>query len=79
MRLASARKLDELGRICLPKGLRTTLDINEKDDVEIYVHGESIVLQKYEPGCTFCGCMDGLSPWKGKYVCDGCRDGMKAG
>lgn len=43
------RKIDELGRIVVPKELRTTLEINEKDPVEIFVDGEQIVLKKYLP------------------------------
>ena len=39
------RKVDELGRIVLPIELRRTLDIGEKDAVEIYVEGTSIVLK----------------------------------
>ena len=33
------RKVDELGRIVLPIELRRTLDIEEKDSLEIYVDG----------------------------------------
>jgi AbrB family looped-hinge helix DNA binding protein len=43
------RKVDELGRIVLPIELRRTLDIVEKDPLEIYVDGERIILKKYEP------------------------------
>ena len=35
------RKVDELGRIVLPIELRRTLDIAEKDSLEIYVDGAS--------------------------------------
>ena len=42
------RKVDELGRIVLPIELRRTLDIAEKDAIEIYVDGESIILKKYD-------------------------------
>ena len=35
------RKVDELGRIVLPIELRRTLDIAEKDSLEIYVDGKS--------------------------------------
>ncbi len=45
------RKVDELGRIVLPIELRRTLDIAEKDALEIYVDGASIVLKKYQPAC----------------------------
>ena len=38
------RKVDELGRIVLPIELRRNLDIMERDALEIYVDGESIVL-----------------------------------
>ena len=31
------RKVDELGRIVLPIELRRTLDISDKDSIEIYV------------------------------------------
>lgn len=40
------RRVDELGRIVLPIELRRTLDIAEKDTLEIYVEGSSIILKK---------------------------------
>ncbi|CDN39467.1 AbrB family transcriptional regulator [Bacillus thuringiensis] len=42
------RKVDELGRIVIPKEMRDTLDIHKKDPLEIFVEGESIILQKYK-------------------------------
>ncbi|MEC0014812.1 AbrB/MazE/SpoVT family DNA-binding domain-containing protein, partial [Bacillus cereus] len=42
------RKIDELGRIVLPKELRRTLGIAEKDPIEIFVEEEKIILQKYK-------------------------------
>ena len=45
------RRVDELGRIVIPIELRRTLDIAEKDALEIYVDGEQIILKKYEPAC----------------------------
>lgn len=47
------RKVDELGRIVLPIELRRTLDISEKDPLEIYVDGDTVILKKYEPACIF--------------------------
>ena len=43
------RKVDELGRIVLPIELRRTLNIENRDAVEIFVDGPSIVLKKYIP------------------------------
>ncbi|MFE7376649.1 AbrB/MazE/SpoVT family DNA-binding domain-containing protein [Bacillus cereus] len=51
------RKVDELGRIVIPKELRNTLGIKEKSPLEIFVEGEDIILQKYQPGhvCALTG------------------------
>ena len=66
------RKVDELGRIVLPIELRRTLDIEERDALEIYLDGSKIVLEKYEPACLFCGSSRGLSNFRGKNVCRDC-------
>ncbi|PEC19188.1 AbrB/MazE/SpoVT family DNA-binding domain-containing protein [Bacillus cereus] len=51
------RKVDELGRVVIPKELRNTLGIKEKSPLEIFVEGEDIVLQRYQPGgvCALTG------------------------
>lgn len=66
------RKVDELGRIVLPIELRRTLDIVERDPLEIYVDGSSIVLTKYQPACIFCGDSKDIIAYKGKNICAGC-------
>ncbi|MDR1392068.1 MAG: AbrB/MazE/SpoVT family DNA-binding domain-containing protein [Clostridiales bacterium] len=67
------RKLDELGRIVLPKELRKTLGLNIKDPIEIYVNENEVVLKKYEPDCIFCGGMTDIKTYKSKNVCKNCR------
>lgn len=42
------RKVDELGRVVIPKELRRTLEIAEKDPLEIYVEEDQIILKKYQ-------------------------------
>lgn len=66
------RKVDELGRIVLPIELRRTLDINEKDSLEIYVDGASIVLRKYQPACIFCDDARDVISFHGKNICANC-------
>lgn len=70
------RKVDELGRIVIPIELRRTMGIEEKDPLEIYTTGDSIVLKKYERGCVFCGDMN-PQVFKGKMVCKGCVQEMR--
>lgn len=42
------RKIDDLGRIVIPKEIRKTHGINEGDPLEICIDGNRIVLQKYQ-------------------------------
>lgn len=42
------RKLDELGRIVIPKELRKTLNFNERDALEIFTDNDKVILRKYE-------------------------------
>lgn len=71
------RRVDELGRIVIPIELRRTLDIAEKDALEIYVDGEQIILKKYEPACIFCGDTRDVINYKGKNICQKCFEEMK--
>ena len=71
------RKVDELGRVVIPIELRRTLQIAEKDALEIYVDGEKIILKKYEPACIFCGNADGVRNYRDKNICANCLEEMK--
>ena len=62
------RRVDELGRIVLPIELRRSLNINERDTLEIFVDDEKIVLKKYEPADIFTGNIDDLIEYMGKKV-----------
>lgn len=43
------RRLDELGRVVIPKEIRKRLKINNGDMVDIFLEDDSIILQKYHP------------------------------
>ncbi len=68
------RRVDELGRVVLPIELRNKFGITEKDPMEIYVDGSSIVLKKFEPNCIFCGSSKKLADYQGKMICEKCAD-----
>lgn len=71
------RKIDELGRIVLPKELRNTMKIKEGDPIEIYVDGQSIILKKYEPDCIFCGQAKDVISYENKNICRPCISKIK--
>ena len=66
------RKVDDLGRIVLPIELRRTLVIAERDELEIYMENDQIILRKYEPACIFCASDRELISYNGKNVCREC-------
>ena len=71
------RKLDQLGRIVIPKELRTTFDLKETDPIEIFVEGEDIILRKYQPACIFCNEATDDVQFEGKNVCKKCLAKIK--
>ena len=71
------RPVDNLGRIVVPAELRRTLNINEKDSLEIYVDNENIILRKYEPACIFCNDAQDVIQYKGKNICAHCLEELK--
>lgn len=69
------RKVDELGRIVIPKELRRQFGVTDNEDAfEIFVDGNTIVLKKYEPSCVFCDNVRDVITFKGHNVCPSCID-----
>lgn len=71
------RRVDELGRVVIPKEIRDKLDIQEKDPIEIYVDGYSVVLRKFQSNCIFCGNTKDLIEYKEKLICKKCLEKLK--
>lgn len=67
------RQVDALGRLVLPIELRRTLEIGDKDSLEIFVEDNMILLKKYQPACIFCGNAKDVTVFKGRNVCPNCR------
>jgi len=71
------RNIDELGRIVVPKEIRTQQGIANNDPVEIYTEGDKIILTKYRPVCHFCGASENVLDFKGKKICLACTEEIK--
>ena len=41
------RRIDELGRIVIPKEIRKSLRIKNGESLEVYLDGDSIILKKF--------------------------------
>ena len=66
------RKLDELGRITIPKELRTTYELSEGDPIEIMTTEDGILLKLYRPGCSYCNTVSNLVEVNGIRLCANC-------
>ena len=42
------RKIDDLGRITIPKEFRETLEVKEKDEVEIYLLQDGFFIKRIQ-------------------------------
>ena len=43
------RRIDDLGRVVIPKEIRRTMHIREGDPLEFFVNDRTIILKKYQP------------------------------
>lgn len=73
-----ARRVDELGRIVIPKEIRKKLDITDGTSLEIHLDGNTIIMQKDVSVCVFCGSESADTEFKGKKICPACRAELKA-
>ena len=75
------RGIDTLGRIVLPKELRTSMHLDADSKLEIFVEGDAIVLKKHLPSgsCDFCGEVDPEAvQFAGYRICPACRRKISA-
>ena len=70
------RKVDELGRVVLPKEIRRTMSIKKGDYIEIYIDKNQLILKKYSPeidltfiGTEFCKSLVNITR-KQVFLCD---------
>lgn len=49
------RRIDDLGRIVIPKEIRKVLGAEAGDEFNIELDGLKVIITKTENSCTFCG------------------------
>lgn len=78
MSAAIVRKIDGLGRVVLPKEMRTTHNISNGDELEFFVDKDKIILQKRNFACEFCYSTKDVFNFDGRSVCRKCIYKMTA-
>ena len=56
--------------------MKSTGIIRKVDELEIYMEGDRIILQKFEPSCIFCSSARELVSYRGKNICQECIRSM---
>lgn len=73
------RAVDKMGRVVIPKEIRKQLQIeNDVDSFEIYMDGDRVVLQKYQPTCIFCDSLSDSVEYNGYNICNNCIEKLIA-
>lgn len=72
------RKIDNLGRMVIPKELRTVMNLKESDPVEIFMDGDTVILKKFQVSCCICDETENLIDVNGKKMCANCISNIKA-
>lgn len=73
------RRIDDLGRVVIPKEIRNSFDIKEGDPLEIFTNeNNQIVFKKYNPGCHECGNWDVDLHGNKIKLCTSCINKLKS-
>ena len=71
------RRVDELGRIVIPKHIRRDLGLETRTKVAFEVEGDRLIITKAAPTCILCGAEENLTEVRDKYVCAECASLIK--
>jgi AbrB family transcriptional regulator, transcriptional pleiotropic regulator of transition state genes len=72
-------KVDKIGRVSIPVDFRRELGIEYKDQLEILIDGDELVLRKHKNTdiCVFCGCEEPLI-YKCELICLSCLEELRS-
>lgn len=70
--------VDSLGRVVIPKAVRSAFDIPTPGEVELEVSGTEMTLRKSPTACAICGSVSNLNyETEGKLICSSCFEKLK--
>ena len=72
------RKISKSGGITIPSNLRMQLGIQGKEKINIEAQNNGdILIRRIQGTCIFCGSVDNVQAFKGKFICNGCKETLK--
>jgi transcriptional pleiotropic regulator of transition state genes len=71
------KKIDNLGRVVVPKGYRMMLGLQPGDPLDVEVDGGRLLLSPHRDGCTFCGAVEATQLFLEKNICPDCLQQLR--
>lgn len=72
------RKISKSGSVTIPSNMRMQLGIQGKEKVDIQTKDNGdIVIKRIQGTCIFCGSVNNVQAYKGKFICDSCKAELK--
>ncbi len=71
------KKIDELGRIVIPKDIRKSLGATHGDYLQFFLDGDTVVMKKFGEYCAICNSSDDVIKVKEKFICKDCLEQIK--
>jgi transcriptional pleiotropic regulator of transition state genes len=72
------KKIDNLGRVVVPKGYRMMLGLQPGDPLDVDVDGDKLLISAHRDGCTFCGAVEAGHKFLEKAICADCLQKLRA-
>jgi len=72
------KKIDNLGRVVVPKGYRQMLGLKPGDPLDFDVEGGAITISPHHDGCVFCGGPNISTVFLRKSICRDCLERIKS-
>ncbi len=72
------KRIDNLGRVVVPKGYRVMLGLKPGDALDIQIDGGKLTMKPHKGTCAFCGKTEICSAYMGKGLCAECLKAIKS-
>jgi transcriptional pleiotropic regulator of transition state genes len=70
-------KIDNLGRVVIPKSIRNALNVEHNDEISMHVENQSLIITKNNNSCSICPEEKIEMQIKDKYLCKSCVQAIK--
>ena len=71
-------KIDNLGRIVIPKSIRNALGINHNDEISMTVENDKLIISKGFKACVICSSKNVTKQVSDKLLCVSCVTDIKS-